>query len=174
MRIVSVCCTKDHTRYRRCYPGELLEDAARAGQILARGHTITVSHENLPRHFTCDPDLVRLTLRVLVDNALKSTEPGTRVQLCGGSDARGVWLEVADHGRGLVPGEEERFFEPHFRGPRQAGTGLGLSLARRITELQGGTLTGNARPDHGCVFRLWLPMRSVRASDRPRSAAVAR
>lgn len=166
MRIVSVCCTKDHTRYRRCYPGELLEDAARAGQILARGHTITVSHENLPRHFTCDPDLVRLTLRVLVDNALKSTEPGTRVQLCGGSDARGVWLEVADHGRGLVPGEEERFFEPHFRGPRASRHGAGTVACPAHHR------TAGRHADRECPPRSWLrvPLMvadAVRQSIRP-------
>jgi two-component system osmolarity sensor histidine kinase EnvZ len=96
--------------------------------------------------------------------------------LSGGGNERGAWLEVADHGAGLAPGEEQLVFNPHFRGLAargQAGTGLGLSLARRITEQQGGTLSVSCAPGAGCRFRLSLPTRLVPGNQRDAKAAEA-
>lgn len=67
---------------------------------------------------------------------------------------------MADTGPGLTPAELERLFDPLFRGVAsqdQPGKGLGLPLARRVIQSQGGTLTALSRPGQGCRFRIWLP-----------------
>jgi signal transduction histidine kinase len=96
----------------------------------------------------------------LTDNAMKYTPPGTRVVLRGGRDSSGLWLAVEDEGPGLSSMELERVFKPHNRGPDtvgRPGQGMGLPLARRLIERQGGTLTATSAPGQGCCFRIWLP-----------------
>lgn len=142
----------------------LLEDAAQAARVLSAGHPLRVEAEALPRTFPCDPELTRLALRNLADNAVKYTPPGTQVVLRGQRAGRrasdGVWLEVSDDGPGLAPEAMTGLFEPLVRGPTadgKPGKGLGLYLARRMVQTQGGTLTVTSEPGQGCRFRIWLP-----------------
>ena len=77
---------------------------------------------------------------------------------------------MRDEGPGIAVAEQERIFEQYFRGSAAAagerpGTGLGLTLGRRLTEMQGGTLTVVGGPGQGSTFRIWLP--------RPTGAAIA-
>jgi two-component system sensor histidine kinase KdpD len=67
---------------------------------------------------------------------------------------------VADRGTGVPAGEEERIFEPFYRPAGQpdiGGAGLGLSIARRMAEAQGGTVRYTPREGGGSVFELRLP-----------------
>jgi two-component system sensor histidine kinase KdpD len=85
-----------------------------------------------------------------------------------------VRIAVADRGLGVPSGEEERIFEPFYRGVRMAdggtGEGLGLSIARRMAEAQGGTVRYEPREGGGSVFVLRLPAAEVADLD---SAAIA-
>lgn len=147
-----------------CDPRLLLEDAAEAARALAEGHPLRVEAEALPRAFPCDPELTRLALHNLADNAVKYTPPGTPVVLRGERAGRrasdGIWLEVSDEGPGLAPEALADLFEPLVRGPTaggKPGKGMGLYLARRMIQTQGGTLTVTSEPGRGCRFRIWLP-----------------
>ena len=149
-----------------CAPGELLEAAATAARLLSGRHLIRVEVDpaSLPGIFLCDRELTGLALRTLVENAVKYTPPGSLVTLRAGPAGRresdGLWLEVVDNGPGLGPEEMECLFDPYFRGAGaqgQPGQGLGLTLARRMIQTQGGTLTATCAPDQGCRFRIWLP-----------------
>jgi two-component system sensor histidine kinase KdpD len=106
-------------------------------------------------------------LRVLVnliENALKYAPPEVPVEV---AVRRAVdtseWLEivVADRGPGVPPAERDRIFEPFYRPsgslPDAGSAGLGLSIARRLAEAQGGTLQFEARPGGGSRFVLRLP-----------------
>jgi signal transduction histidine kinase len=64
--------------------------------------------------------------------------------------------EVRDFGAGLAEGSEERIFDPFFT-TRTTGTGLGLAVARRVTEMHGGRLTARNHDEGGAVFRIELP-----------------
>lgn len=70
-------------------------------------------------------------------------------------------VRVSDRGPGIPPGERERVFEPFYRprseSPDVGHAELGLSIARRLAELQGGRLTYTARDGGGSVFELVLP-----------------
>jgi signal transduction histidine kinase len=147
-----------------CDPAMLLKDSATAAALWSDRHRIRVCADDLPDVVFCDPDLTRLALRNLADNAVKCTAAGTRVLLHGGRGGRrssdGAWLEVADQGPALPAGEVEQLLNPQFRGSNadgKPGKGLGLALARRMIEDQGGSLTLTKQPCAGLSLRIWLP-----------------
>lgn len=104
------------------------------------------------------------TLRALVnliENAVKYSPEGAPVDVSVGRDGEWLTLSVADRGPGIDPAEGDRIFEPFYRSPeaarRTSGAGLGLAIARRLTEAQGGRLTHAERPGGGSVFTMRLP-----------------
>jgi K+-sensing histidine kinase KdpD len=104
------------------------------------------------------------TLRALVnliENAAKYSPEGAPVDVSVGRDGEWLTFTVADRGPGIDPAEVDRIFEPFYRSPRVArrtsGAGLGLAIARRLTEAQGGQLTYAPRPGGGSLFTLRLP-----------------
>jgi K+-sensing histidine kinase KdpD len=97
----------------------------------------------------------------LVDNALKYAPVDTPVEVTGGLDDSEIVFRVADRGVGIPATERDRIFTPFYRSEgRTAGAasaGLGLSIARRLAEAQGGTLRYSDRNGGGAVFELRLP-----------------
>lgn len=97
----------------------------------------------------------------LVDNAFRYSPAGTPVEVTGSAHGDWIIFRVADRGNGIPPSERDRLFTPFFR-PSQGdsadgSTGLGLSIAHRLAEAQGGTLSYEDRPEQGSVFELRLP-----------------
>lgn len=78
-------------------------------------------------------------LRNLIDNALRYTPPGGRVDVGLRADAGGVTVEVADSGPGIPVHERARVFDPFYRvlGTETEGSGLGLSIVRTLAERMG-------------------------------------
>jgi len=121
-----------------------------------------VSAEKMPPVLG-DPVLVRQVLDNLIGNALKYVAPGEEPKIavhgCR-SDARLVTIAVADHGIGIPEEERDRIFEEfhraHYR--EYEGSGLGLSIVRRIVTRHGGTIEALPNPaGQGSVFRFTLP-----------------
>jgi signal transduction histidine kinase len=79
-----------------------------------------------------------------------------------------VILEISDNGHGIPPADSNRLFDPFFTTKATGvGTGLGLSVARRIVELHGGELTlENRTKEPGAVARLILPTKLETAKVR--------
>jgi signal transduction histidine kinase len=97
----------------------------------------------------------------LIDNAVKYTPPGGRVDV---EVRRGVGetaiMRVRDTGPGIPPDELPRIFDRLFRGDRsraERGLGLGLSLVRAIVEAHAGTVRVESEPSKGSVFTVSLP-----------------
>jgi K+-sensing histidine kinase KdpD len=108
------------------------------------------------------------SLRILVnliENATKYSPPGTAIDLAVGTADGMLTISVGDRGRGVRVAERERIFEPFYRPPEASpdagGAGLGLAIARRLAEAQGGRLTYADRPGGGSVFTLRLPAASL-------------
>jgi two-component system sensor histidine kinase HydH len=110
-----------------------------------------------PATWFLDAARMEEVLENLLRNARDASPAGQSVDvlvdIC--SDEQLIF-EVRDRGEGIVPGEEERVFEPFYT-RRAKGTGLGLPLARRIVEGHGGTITARNHPEGGAVFRVSLP-----------------
>jgi two-component system sensor histidine kinase KdpD len=104
------------------------------------------------------------SLRVLVnllENAHKYSPPETAVELSVAHSDGAIEVSVADHGPGVPEAERERIFEPFYRAPGATpdagGAGLGLAIARRLAEEQGGAVRYAPRRGGGSVFTLRLP-----------------
>ena len=91
-------------------------------------------------------------LRNLIDNALRYTLPGGRVDVGLRQDAGGVTVDVSDNGPGIPVAERERVFDPFYRvlGTDTAGSGLGLSIVKTLADRMGITVKlADARSDTG-------------------------
>jgi signal transduction histidine kinase len=96
--------------------------------------------------------------RILLENALVHTPPGTRVRICAAQENGRAVLAVEDAGPGIPAGQEEQVFERFYRvdGAVASGSGLGLAIARELAELMGGTIELESKPG-STTFRLALP-----------------
>lgn len=109
-----------------------------------------------------DRDIVILVLQNLLDNAIKYNKPGGRIRIRNERKDGLVLVDIADTGIGIPEEAARRIYEPFFtvdrnRSRQTGGVGLGLSLARKYAETQGGSVAlMNTGPD-GSTFRLTLP-----------------
>ncbi|MCI0361961.1 MAG: sensor histidine kinase KdpD [Planctomycetaceae bacterium] len=127
--------------------------------LLGQRRVVVEAGPTLPLVFV-DELLFHQVLANLLENAIRYTDDGGEIHLAAGLREGEIWLEIADNGRGLAPGDEERVFEKFYRGadqPARTGTGLGLAICRGIVELHGGTITARNGPGGGAAFRLELP-----------------
>jgi signal transduction histidine kinase len=129
-----------------------------------KGHQVDLSGvlDGLPA-VRADSNRFKQILRILLDNALRYTPPGGRivvsVHLVGGS----VQIDVADNGPGIPQLEQPKIFSRFFRGEDDAirehpGLGLGLYIAKGLTELQGGEFGFETEEGAGSTFRFSLPV----------------
>ena len=128
-------------------------------QAEQQGIALSVSCE--PGHFVLGHrQLLAQAVANLIDNALKFTPPGGRVELRTGAAGGRVVISVADSGPGIPADERTRAVEPFVRlsnAPPRDGSGLGLNLAAAVARLHGGSLSlEDNRP--GLVARLDLPV----------------
>ncbi len=96
----------------------------------------------------CDPVRVAQIMRILIDNALTHTAPGTRIVVTAARSDGFVRLAVRDDGQGIDPGAMPRIFEPFFTADDAQGSGLGLAIASELAERMAGRLavaSGRAR-----------------------------
>ncbi|MGH3650379.1 MAG: sensor histidine kinase, partial [Acidimicrobiia bacterium] len=114
-----------------------------------------------PPTVLADPRRVRQVLRNLLTNAQRYGGPKRRIT--AGAFLGRAWLEVRDNGDGVPDEDVEHIFEPYVTGRMGAGgsVGLGLAVARQLTELMGGSLEYE-RGGVESVFRLELPLADSR------------
>lgn len=108
-----------------------------------------------------DPPLLERVVANLVGNAARHTPPGKKVLVTASALAGRVELRVVDRGPGLPPDGRERLFEPFQRlgdTDNSTGLGLGLALARGLTEAMSGTLTPEDTPGGGLTMVVSLPI----------------
>jgi signal transduction histidine kinase len=102
-----------------------------------------------------DPEMTRAVLLNLLMNARQASGSAAIEVRASAKDGR-CEIAILDRGPGIPPDVREHLFEP-FITTRAGGTGLGLPIARRLTQLQGGTLTLDDRPGGGTAAVLTLP-----------------
>lgn len=120
-----------------------------------------------------DYDLLSLAIGNLLDNALKYTPPGGRIEVRARESAGHVVIEVADTGPGIDAEDLPQIWAELYRSPRARtvpGSGLGLPLVRAVAEQHGGTVDADSRLGSGTVVRVELPAQATaraRASGAP-------
>ncbi|TDN69423.1 ATP-binding protein [Paraburkholderia sp. BL10I2N1] len=125
--------------------------------------------DSLAPHYLGDPTKIRQIAVNLVSNAIKFTSTGEvllEVYLKDDTvDDSPVIIGVIDTGIGMTPAQQEKLFHAFTQADstinrRYGGTGLGLALCRRLTELMGGTILVRSEPDVGSTFVVTLPIRT--------------
>jgi signal transduction histidine kinase len=107
-----------------------------------------------------DRDLLEQALINILRNATEAlaghSESEARIEISSTLQECLCHIDVADNGPGLAPAAREQLFVPFFT-TKPDGSGIGLSLARRIAQRHGGQLQARANSPQGTVFRLSLP-----------------
>lgn len=120
-----------------------------------------------------DPERVHQVVANLVENALRHSPAGGRVEVRAHGEGDRVVIEVLDDGPGIPPEDAERVFERFYRADAaraaaDGGAGLGLAIARWIVDLHGGDIHPERREPHGCRMVVTLPRgRPQRRSPEP-------
>jgi signal transduction histidine kinase len=146
----------------RLYVDDIALDAVASVRVLAerRGVDLDVL-EFEESAAVADPMLVRQLLVILLDNAVKFTSPGGRVSLSVRPESARSTVIVADTGVGIAAGELPRIFDRFYRGDdarrRSDGAGLGLSIAKWITNAHGAELTVDSVVGEGTRVTVRFP-----------------
>jgi signal transduction histidine kinase len=144
-------------------PRELVDDAVAVyrSSIREKGLDLKVElGKDLPV-FRTDREKASRILLQLLSNAHKFTEEG-EVRMIVRHTPETIQFTVQDTGAGIPQRDMEHIFEPFWQGQKvdtrtAGGTGMGLSLAKRLTELLSGELIVESRPGEGTTVRLTLP-----------------
>ena len=148
-------------------PAKLVTAAVQAAAAAYQAKGVTLVERvdpHLPR-VAADPDRIGEVLANLLDNALRHTPAGGRVEVTATRRGRGVELAVSDTGEGIPPELLERVFERFYRvdparahAAEQGGSGIGLTITRAIVQAHGGRIWAESQgAGHGARFVITLP-----------------
>ncbi len=151
---------------RACHPHPvdlpaLCRDAIEQIETMEAGARITLTADGDLAAVPLDAELVKPVVRVLLHNAVKYSPPGSGVQIALARREAEVEIRVSDQGIGISPADQERIFEPLFRGGNVGvinGLGLGLTLARQYVGLHGGQIAVASQVGQGSTFTVRLPI----------------
>ena len=143
---------------------EMLEGvvAALGGRAAAQGLSLTFQGPAPRVRVKADPEKIRWVLNQLLDNAIKFTPGGGRIEAGAAQRGERVLFWVEDSGPGIAESRLQELFEPFHQldgsaTRRQGGTGLGLALVRMIISAHKANVSVDTRPGRGCRFSVDLP-----------------
>jgi signal transduction histidine kinase len=143
--------------------GAVVRSAAEQGERLARscgvGFALQLPAETVPVH--ADPDALRRALLILMDNAAKYTPEGGSIEVGLNMRNGHAVAYVSDTGIGIASSDLPHIFDRFWRADKarsreQGGAGLGLSIAKWIVDMHGGSLDVRSEPGKGSVFEVKL------------------
>jgi two-component system sensor histidine kinase ResE len=150
-------------RRERVDLGELARDAVAPRVALAAREGVTLSarpHPGAPVEVDADPVRVEQILLILLDNALRHTPAGGRVEVAVGREDGQATVAVRDTGEGIPPEEQAFVFDRFYRGDASRegrSAGLGLAIARGLAAAHQGTIGLESAVGVGSTFTLRLP-----------------
>jgi len=145
---------------------EIVDRAVDLYREVAEAKGVTLVAAEPIRDVIVDGDRTRLeqVAANLIDNAIKYTPPGGRVDVALSRDEGRAILRVSDTGSGIPPEEIPRIWERLFRGDTsraERGLGLGLSLVKAIVEAHGGSVEVESTVGSGSTFTISLPVPNI-------------
>ncbi len=157
-----------------CDAAELIEQAAEAMQTMAQQHEIEIHQQSVPTAIWADPDYIIQILTNLMGNAIKFSEAGNTISLTVQSDFdskdNGMALFcVQDYGQGIPPDSLNTIFERFQQvdssdSRKKGGTGLGLTICRKIIEQHGGEIWAESQMGIGSRFYFTVPRSLTKVS----------
>ena len=141
---------------------ELMLEVAQSAEIMTEGKGIEVVVRTEPVEVMADPLRLKQALVNLVENAVKFTASGT-ITLSVERTATKVLFQVSDTGEGIADEDMGRIFDAFHQGDtsstrKSQGTGLGLTIVKRVVELHGGAVNVESETGVGSTFTLALPL----------------
>lgn len=121
-----------------------------------RGVALRLDSDEASLHFAFDPDLLRLAISNLLQNAIQASSPGQEVKVSVLPSAGTIRTQVRDHGSGIAPDQLENIFNPFFT-TKPSGVGLGLAIVAKIVDEHGGRILVQSDSATGTVFQIVLP-----------------
>ncbi len=156
---------KEEVQYEVTAVNTMVDDAASLIEPLAADKHVTLSVVRLDTalDIRTDPRKVRQVLVNLLSNAVKFTDAEGSVSLRAHRDGDTLELIISDTGIGIEPDHLDRIFDPFWQVEQKAtrragGTGLGLSVSRRLARLLGGDVLVTSEPGKGSSFTVLLPV----------------
>jgi signal transduction histidine kinase len=133
------------------------------------GFAVEWTSDKGPYPVVCDQDALAQILVNLISNAEKYSPDTKEITLSSRIEGDTLSVAVLDRGSGVAKGTEKRIFEAFFRGSDSLsssvqGSGLGLTLARRMARDQGGDVTFQRREGGGSIFTLRIPLQQMPTS----------
>ena len=145
--------------------------------ISARRHTLTLEQPDAPVYVQGDATRLSQVLQNLLVNAAKYTPEGGHIRLRVEPVDSMVYVTVQDNGRGLAPEHLHSIFQLFMQtesgtsAPSESGLGIGLTLARSLTEMHGGTLEASSPGlGQGSTFTVRLPAMAQHAAEEAEAA----
>lgn len=139
----------------------LLEDAQ--ALVYNRQQQLILDLPEYTINIKADPQRMRQLMLIIIDNACRYSDPGGKITLSLKQCNDHAILVVSDHGIGIPEHELESVFVRLFRGDKArsrvpSGSGLGLPLAKSITEAHNGNITLRSKPGEGTQVTITLPV----------------
>lgn len=143
--------------------GQLASEALSAFRSKAEAKQVQLLEQTTPIQLSADRERLRQVIYNLLENALRHTPEGGRVQLLTFQEGGWAVLEVADSGPGIPEGDLPHIFERFYRSDparsrETGGSGLGLAIVKALLEAHGGTIGVRNGAEGGAVFSLRLPI----------------
>ncbi len=142
----------------------VIEEVTELYSYVAEEKAISI-YTNVPKdlHLVADRNKIQQIVANLLDNAIKYTPSGGRVDINSFQKDHQVVITVKDTGMGIPKDEIAKIWNRLYRGDNsrsQRGLGLGLSLIKPFIEVHRGSIEVSSEPDQGSTFRVYLPVTS--------------
>jgi len=160
-----------HLMCEPLYVNEVLEEACELVSSRARTKNIVIMRElNHDIPYSGDEAFLHQLFLIFLDNAIKYSTDGTRVQVSAAQDEGTIRVRFQDQGIGIAPEHLAFIFERFYRAaPSSAGEvhsgGLGLAIAQAIARAQGGSIECESTLGVGSIFTVVLPTEATADSD---------
>ncbi|MGH3089003.1 MAG: ATP-binding protein [Rubrobacteraceae bacterium] len=140
----------------------ILENAVESCEAKAKRFGIEINIYDAARQCTCDAEKLYQVFLNLIDNAVKYSQSGARVDITVGEDEKNHIVRIKDTGMGIPEEDLPHLFERFYRVDKNrsrstGGSGLGLAISKQIVEMHGGRISVDSEPDVGSTFTVRLP-----------------